>query len=258
VAAVFGGFVDITDRKETLRKLEAAGREQYEQVKRIAGSLAHEIYNSLFPATSSLHKLRERLDTASTEEAARNRRLLELAELSVQRAIDMTGLVKRYSHLELEKSDEKVLLEPLVQEVVKANLSRIEETGVGVAIELSDGLALNMNRLHAFSLFNNLMANAVKFLAGCHEKRVTVSGLRLPDGRCRIAFQDTGPGIAIHQREVVFQAFYSTDPATGTGLGLAMVKKIVELYGGEISVGGEVDVGAEFVILMPPEIASGE
>jgi signal transduction histidine kinase len=64
--------------------------------------------------------------------------------------------------------------------------------------------------------------------------------------------EDTGPGIPPEALGKVFEPFYSTKPpGEGTGLGLAICLRILESYGGRISVGSEKDKGALFIIQLP-------
>ena len=80
--------------------------------------------------------------------------------------------------------------------------------------------------------------------------RITVVG-RADDGRTlRLEVIDTGPGIAPDRLGRVFNLFYTTK-ATGTGLGLAVAKKIVEMHGGTISVASKPGRGAHFTIELP-------
>jgi len=61
--------------------------------------------------------------------------------------------------------------------------------------------------------------------------------------------RDTGPGIPRDDRDRVFQAFFTTKP-TGTGLGLAVVRRIAEGHGGRVQL-AEIDDGTEFQLLLP-------
>jgi len=67
----------------------------------------------------------------------------------------------------------------------------------------------------------------------------------------RIHVKDTGPGIPADKMEEIFDPFYSTKPTTGTGLGLSEARRMVELYGGEISVDSAPGQGASFMVLLP-------
>ena len=98
----------------------------------------------------------------------------------------------------------------------------------------------------------NLLANAVKFTPS--GGAVDVSASR-SNGEVRISIADTGPGVALEDRERIFQEFQQTDAGValreGTGLGLALSKRLVELHGGRIWVDSELGVGSTFVFTLP-------
>ncbi len=248
--SVFGSFIDITEHRRTERELRQAARERYELSRRIAGSVAHEIYNSLFPISTSIAKLSERIDLHEPHEVARNRKLLNLAERALQRAVEATGLVKEYSRLESEKSEEPVDLAGVVREVLEINSDRITELDVSVDVSIPPDVGPGMARQHAFSLFNNLLINALDALAEVERERRIEIRAALQDGMWRIEFLDNGPGIPEDQRQEVFKPFYTTKQTHGTGLGLAMVHQIVGLYGGRIELETDVDRFTRFVIFL--------
>jgi two-component system, NtrC family, sensor kinase len=98
----------------------------------------------------------------------------------------------------------------------------------------------------------NLLSNAVKFTpaGGAVDVRATQV-----NGEVRVSVSDTGPGIAEQDRERVFEEFQQTDAGVeqreGTGLGLALSKRLVELHGGRIWVDSELGQGSTFVFTLP-------
>lgn len=248
--SVFASFIDITERRRTERELRRAAQERYELSKRIAGSVAHEIYNSLFPISTSVAKLGERIDLHEPDEVERNRKLLNLAERALRRAVEATGLVKEYSRLESERSSEPVDLTDVINEVLETNAERIAELDVTVNVSTAPDVGPGMARRHAFSLFNNLLINALDALNEVERKRRIDISASLHDGQWRIEFADNGPGIPEDQREQVFKPFYTTKKTHGTGLGLAMVQQIVGLYGGHLELETGVDRFTKFVIFL--------
>lgn len=67
-----------------------------------------------------------------------------------------------------------------------------------------------------------------------------------------IKIKDNGPGIPEENLSEIFEAFYSTKPTTGTGLGLGVVRRLVQLYDGSIEVESEIDSGAKFTVKIYP------
>jgi signal transduction histidine kinase len=99
----------------------------------------------------------------------------------------------------------------------------------------------------------NLLSNAVKFTP--EKGQVTVTAARL-DSRIEVAVSDTGVGIAANHLEVIFEEFRQVGgnhpgKAEGTGLGLALTRRFVELHGGTIRVRSEVGKGSTFVFTLP-------
>ena len=100
----------------------------------------------------------------------------------------------------------------------------------------------------------NLLSNAVKFTP--EGGRIDVSAAR-SNGEVRVSVADTGPGVAPEDRERIFEEFEQTAVGTeqreGTGLGLALSKKLVELHGGRMRVESEVGKGSTFTFTLPTE-----
>jgi signal transduction histidine kinase len=121
---------------------------------------------------------------------------------------------------------------------------------------------------HLRRVLDNLIGNAVKFTPP--QGTISVSVKQLPKDQVLLEVSDTGIGIPPDQRDRIFERFYQVDGSTkrrypGTGLGLALVKEIIETYGGEVRVESEVGEGSTFAITLPvfrrddtpPEEASG-
>jgi len=108
------------------------------------------------------------------------------------------------------------------------------------------------NPRHIRQLWSNLISNAVKYT---EEGSVTVV-MAVQDSRVVISVKDTGIGIPEDDLKRVFEDFYRTRAAKacsqmGTGLGLPLVKRIVEMYGGQIGVESTVGKGSQFTVTLP-------
>ena len=98
----------------------------------------------------------------------------------------------------------------------------------------------------------NLLSNAIKFTP--EGGRIEVRAAPV-DGSVEVSVTDTGVGIAPEDQQAVFEEFRQVGPAAkrveGTGLGLALSRKFVELHGGRISVRSEVGRGSTFTFTLP-------
>jgi signal transduction histidine kinase len=132
---------------------------------------------------------------------------------------------------------------------------REQATEDGVQVELAadpDVDVVEGDERRIKQVIFNLLSNAVKFTpAG---GAVDVSSARV-NGEVRISVADTGPGIASEDHQRIFEEFQQTDAGLeqreGTGLGLALSKRLVELHGGRIWLESELGKGSTFVFTLP-------
>jgi signal transduction histidine kinase len=238
-----------SELEETHRKLQEAQRtiiaqEKFRQAKDIAGGFAHEIRNALFPAEAALEKLRES-STGGAGDPERERKRTRAAAEAVSRAIGITRLISQYTKLDSEYLPEAVDVAKTVDDVIKANGQRIEEAGVEVRVTGSREARVKANGKQLFMVINNLVVNSLDALTKGANPHIFMSW-KFDSSGLTLTCEDNGCGIADENRSKVFDAFFSTKPSTGTGLGLAIVKKIVELYGGTVTVASKPGKGARF------------
>ena len=146
-------------------------------------------------------------------------------------------------------------LQDALQSGVVMVRERATRDGVQVVLEPTESTRSRRRAAHRQVIFN-LLANAVKFTpAG---GTVDVRALQV-NGEVRVSVADTGPGIAAEDLERIFEEFQQTEAGVeqreGTGLGLALSKRLVELHGGRIWVDSEPGAGSTFVFTLPARVA---
>ena len=147
---------------------------------------------------------------------------------------------------EPESLDSSALAEQVVEDLHQAIIDR------GAAVEVGSLPTLVANRNELQQIFQNLISNAIKFANG-GTPRVELSAERIAAG-WSFSVTDNGIGIDEHQRERIFGAFerlHTRDEYAGTGIGLAICKRIVEHRGGKIGVQPGLDGGSRFVFTVP-------
>ena len=132
---------------------------------------------------------------------------------------------------------------------------RAQRHGLALALDVDDGLAEWVaDERKVKQVVVNLLSNAVKFTPD--GGRVTLRARRVERGRCEISVTDTGVGIAPDQQALVFEEFRQAGgdylrKAEGTGLGLALTKRFVELHGGTIRVESAARPGLDLHFTLP-------
>ncbi|MBK8595052.1 MAG: PAS domain S-box protein [Holophagales bacterium] len=146
------------------------------------------------------------------------------------------------------------MLEPLAQQRrIRMSFPRLETP-----------FFVSADRTRVKQVLINLVSNAIKY--NSREGSVDVTCAELTPGRVRVSIVDSGPGLSPEQLPQLFQPFHrlgqEAGPEEGTGIGLVVAKRLVELMGGTIGVGSTVGVGSvfwfELTAVAPPRLASGE
>lgn len=147
-----------------------------------------------------------------------------------------------------------ISLNKLIQEVAELIQPQCDRVHAGLILELAEDMPpvpADANALHQALM--NLLTNAVEAVPA-KKGVITVRTRYLPDLQlAEITVSDNGPGIDAAWRGQIFDAFTSTKGQRGTGLGLAVTRKIVEEHGGHIELAPPVGKGATFMITLPTD-----
>jgi len=212
----------------------------------LTGGLAHEIKNPLSTVQLNLQLLQEDLDPHHASYARLTSRLSTVHREAGRLREILDDFLRYAGRIELDRKpvDLNRMLEDLVDfftpqaQVHKVQL-RLRKHATPVVTEVDERM-LKQAVL-------NLMLNAVQAMTGGGELILSVT----PRGRdAVIDVIDTGPGIPADAVGQIFQAYYTTKKS-GTGIGLAMTKRIAEEHGGRIDVRSEVGKGSDFSITLP-------
>jgi len=219
-------------------------QEKYRQAKEIAGGFAHEIRNALFPAEGALRKMMVAAPEASAGDE-QTRKYTSLVRAAVSRAIDLTELISEFVRLDRDYLAETVSLRSVIDEVIASNSLRVQETGTNIEIKGPVDAAVLANHQQLVIALNNLVVNSFDSLTNAKNPRILIqveTGARF----VVVTVEDNGCGIPDEIAPRIFDAFFSTKPHRGKGLGLSTTKRILEMYGGSVHVYSEQGKGSRF------------
>lgn len=225
----------------------------------LAAALAHDIRNPLQGALFSIEALREAIP-----EGEPLREEVDTVERELSRA---AAVVSTFMGIAQEdtNSARRLRAEPEetdVNEVVRRCLayanSELRARQITVRCELSSKLSPAACPVsHAQQVFLNLILNAAQALEG--SEHLTVTTRPAGDGFVEVAFADSGPGVPAAIRSRIFEPFYTTKGENeGTGLGLPVARRLVEVNGGSLELDPSVAQGARFVVRLPVASPGGE
>jgi signal transduction histidine kinase len=221
--------------------------DQYTEIARLAGGLAHEIKNPLSTIRMNMELLAEDLRESDSPRDRRSLRKVELVQRECQRLQDLLDNFLSYAkahHLRMQSCD----LNALVRRALDFYRPKAKEAHIEIIDYLTNDLPTVILDPEAFyGALLNLIINAEQAMP--EGGQLVLRSYLTPDS-VALDLIDTGCGMDERTRSQIFDAFFSTKGG-GTGLGLPTTRKIIEAHGGRILLQSEVGRGTQFTIQLP-------
>ncbi|MBK8231627.1 MAG: HAMP domain-containing histidine kinase [Candidatus Eisenbacteria bacterium] len=238
----------------TLRDYEERIREseQVRGARETARFVAHEIRNSLTPVRAAVGVLERRVAELPEAERERGRRALELIQTEAERMTRLASTFSDYAHLPEPRPEPidpgEVLRQLLALEVPDRITHQL--------LEPEAPLTVRADRDELVRAFRNLIKNAVEAIPGAGSITAEV---RLSDtgNEAIISISDSGTGMDTEMLRQATQPGFTTKQ-TGTGLGLALVRRTVSRYGGRLRLESEPGRGTRVVVSLPYDLNKGK
>ena len=255
---------DITERKKYEKQLEDINNEM-EQIIHVTSHDMRTPLAVIYGFSRELENTIEKITTAVEKEES----LQKIKELFISLKDDTDDILKYVNSstkkidsllkglLQLSRSGkvelkiEKLDMDKIMSDIINVFQFKAKETGTKLVISelppcMGDESQINQ-------VFSNLISNALKYRDPGRPCIIKVSGHQQEYERVSYYVEDNGIGIPPEEHEKIFKIFHQVirEKGKGEGLGLTIVKKILERHNGEISVKSEPDKGTEFIISLP-------
>jgi len=193
--------------------------------------------------------------------------LLKIMQNNGRRLLDLINQLLDLSKIdahEIQLKPEKIDLTEFVQKSVKAFAPLAESQKVSLKVEAGEAPVMaEADPVQLDRVMGNLVSNAIKFTPQGGSVAVSLSKEEAPEGKIRICVRDNGPGISEEDLSHIFDRFYQAPHSgdtfiRGTGIGLALVKEIVELHRGRVEVTSEPGEGSSFVVILHEKLPESE
>ncbi|MDH2916994.1 MAG: ATP-binding protein [Gallionella sp.] len=213
----------------------------------VARRLAHEIKNPLTPIQLSAERLQHKLSAKLEEKDAQ---LLERAtQTIVSQVAAMKNMVTDFADYARAPAPKLVQLD--VHQLVTEVMGLYEANSSPITLRLNaDRTMIDGDATRLRQVVHNLLQNAHDALQQTERRQIILSTANTPEGRINLTIADNGSGFPEHLLAKAFEPYMTTKPR-GTGLGLPIVKKIVEEHGGKISIDNQPQGGACVSIWLP-------
>ncbi len=248
---------DITERKRADADREALIREletKNAELERFTYTVSHDLKSPLITIRGFLGFLEKDARSGNLDRLRADVDRIAEATSRMQRLLDELLELSRIGRI--VNPPEDVPFEAIAREALELVGGQI--TARGVKVEIAPGLPLvRGDRARLVEAVQNLMDNAVKFLGDQPEPRIEI-GARPADGGHVFFVRDNGIGIEPRHQDKVFGLFDKLNPeSAGTGVGLALVKRIVEVHGGRVWVESEgAGTGSTFCFALPATMSA--
>ena len=245
---LFGLGIDITDRQRAVEALKEADRRKDE----FLATLAHELRNPLAPISSGLHILRTSQDSGQRSIALQ---IMERQIGQMVRLVDDLLDVARITTGKVEVRHEPLDLAAAINDAVETSQPVLGARAPNLTVTpASEPVYVNGDRTRLAQVFANLLNNSQKYSEAGQPITIT---LAREGNDAVVRVKDTGIGIHPEMLPRVFDMFRQADRTGGRsrgglGIGLSLVKRIVDLHGGTVTAHSEgLGLGSEFIVRLP-------
>ena len=228
------------ERERLLKEIETKNSE----LERFSYTVSHDLRSPLITIQGFANLLREDSEQGKTEDLASQLEYIETAATKMDRLITDTLQLSRIGRV--VNPPKEVPFGALVQEAQE----QIKSGGVEVTVA-DDFPSVCVDRMRIVEVLVNLITNSIKYMGEQRQPKIDM-GYRV-DGKTPVFFvQDNGMGIDKSQHETVFELFHKVDSSSnGTGAGLAIVKRIIEVHKGRIWIESEEGKGCTVCFTLP-------
>lgn len=230
--------------KERTAELEAKNAE----MERFIYTVSHDLRSPLITIQGFNGFLKGDIDKGDNEKVKADLRMIEDAVTKMDRLLSETLELSRIGRV--ANPPEDVPFEEIVQEALSQTSQRIKSAGMDVLVA-NNLPVVHVDRMRIVEAMVNLIENSIKYRGEQQHPRIDI-GYRTDAEKTVFFVQDNGIGIDPSQHEKVFELFYKVNKGSeGTGAGLAIVKRIIEVHGGRIWIDSDLGKGTTVGFTLP-------
>jgi len=236
----YNGMVDKLEKSA----VKLAQSEREEAWREMAKQVAHEIKNPLTPMRLTVQSFQRKFDANDPD---LKQKLKDYSETLIQQIDTMSSVASAFSNFASMPAQQNETLN--VVEVVELALDIFNEDDVLFESEETEIIS-KMDRTQLIRIITNLVKNAIQAIPENQQQKLVAVSVKRVENDVQIAVRDNGTGIEPHNFGRIFEPKFTTKNS-GMGLGLGIIKNIIENYKGTITFESEYGIGTTFTVSLP-------
>lgn len=221
-----------------------AQSEREQAWREMAKQVAHEIKNPLTPMRLTVQSFQRKFDINDPNIA---KKLNDYTQTILQQIDTMSSVASAFSNFATMPAQQNETLNVVF--IVKMALEIFNEDFIQFSA-LEDEIIAKLDRTQLIRVITNLVKNAIQSIPEEQEHKLVFVTVFREDNQVKIAVKDNGKGISEENAARIFEPKFTTK-SSGMGLGLAIIKNIIENYHGTITFETELNIGTEFLVSFP-------
>lgn len=248
-----GIIEDITERKKEEKERERilkAFEAKNKELERFTYTVSHDLRSPLVTVQGFISMLQTDLEQNEREKAETDLKYISNAATQMDTLLSDTLQLSRIGRV--ANPPEDVPFGEIVHEALEQTAEQIKSSGAEISVaEVDDLPTVHVDRMRIAEVLVNLIENSIKYMSDTASPEIAI-GHHRKDKEAVFFVKDNGIGIDKNQHEKVFELFYKLDKnSEGTGAGLAIVKRIIEVHGGRIWIESEKGTGCTVYFTVP-------
>ena len=228
---------EINNLKEQLTNIrgqsdgEIYGRGKFTELGLMSAGITHEISNPLTIILGRITKIsRMELSSSNKQEIEKG---LEQIKTNAERIASIIQSVRKYIYRNDEETEEYISLTEIINDVLVFYGQRLKNHGIELRLKNVEKVYVSGHKGQFEQALLNLISNSFDAIDNLDEKWIEISAMKTND-KVQIYIKDSGHGIPSEVRSKMLNPFYTTKTNKGSGLGLSLVKGIVQKHGGDL------------------------
>lgn len=246
-----GVMYDVTDKHDAVKEVQTANKAKDQFI----AMIAHELRAPLFPITLNVELMTRKINDPVAILAGLD--VIRRQTTQIKRLVDDLLDLSRVTSNRITLRHERVDASEVLREAIECSMHLISKRGHRLIVQSPvEAVFFDADKQRVIQVLTNLIQNAAKYTPDHGAITLNVRG-----DEHNVAFKiiDTGPGIPHHLKYTIFDLFYqvkkdATRSEGGLGIGLALVKNLVDLHGGSVIITDNEPTGSVFTVTLPRAI----